>query len=67
MSCLNMPGAHVFSLKKNTQFIFLLHKDFQILYFKIIYNSIMTEQKLFKVEENTVINDFKIQNLKIFM
>ena len=23
--------------------------------------------KLFKVEENTVIDDFKIQNLKIFM
>ena len=33
--------------------MYVLHKDFQILYFKIIYN--------------TVIDDFKIQNLKIFM
>ena len=34
----------------------MLHKDFQILYFKSIYNSI-----------NTVIDDFKIQYLKILL
>ena len=37
----------------------MLHKDFEILYFKIIYNH---DNSI-----NTDIDDFKIQNLKIFM